>query len=133
MTPYLLDTHILLWWFEDGSRLSKKSRRVIAAATPDHPLIVCDISLWEIATLYELKRIALTIPLQEWLQRATSPPLVQVYAITPAVAAEMASLPSDFHRDPADRIIVATARLIGATLITGDQRIWKSKACSVLR
>lgn len=133
MTTYILDTHILLWWLEDGGRLSVKCKRIISSATADHPLIVCDISLWEIATLFELERISLAIPLQEWLQRATAPPLVRVYPITPAVAAEVASLPADFHRDPADRIIVATTRLIGATLLTGDERIWKSKACNVMR
>ncbi len=128
----LLDTHVLLFWFEDERRLAKKHRKIIASATPEHPLIVCDISLWEIATLYELKRIHLTIPLREWLERATAPPLVQLCPISPAIAAEVTSLPPTFHRDPADRVIVSAARVLGATLLTYDDRIIKSKTCDVL-
>jgi len=129
----ILDTHILLWWFEAESRLPNNYKKVIAAAAPDNPLRVCDISLWEIATLSELGRIELTIPLREWLERATAPPLVQICPISPAIAAEIRSLPSTFPRDPADRIIVSTARVLGASLLTRDDRITRSKVCDVLR
>ena len=61
--------------------------------------------------------------LSEWLERAVAPPLVERCTITPAVAAEVAALPATFHRDPADRILVATARVHGATLLTADERI----------
>ncbi len=128
----LLDTHILLWWFEAQSRLPRSHKRVIAAASPDNPLHVCDISLWEIATLYELGRIQLAIPLREWLERATAPPLVQICPISPAIASEITSLPSTFHLDPADRIIVSTARVLGASLLTRDDRMIKSKVCDVV-
>ena len=86
-------------------------------------MLVSDISLWELATLYDLGRIRITPPLREWLEKAVAPPLVQRQDISPAVAAESASLPDTFHRDPADRIIVATARVLGATLLTRDSRI----------
>lgn len=119
----LLDTHILLWWHGDRDRLSRDQRNVIAAANPEAPLQVSDISLWEVATLHSLGRIHLTIPLREWLEKAAAPPLVRRHGISPAVAAELASLPDSFHRDPADRILVATARIIGATLLTQDHRI----------
>ena len=119
----LLDTHVLLWWHGDRDRLSHDQRKVIAAANAEMPLQVSDISLWEIATLHSLGRIRLTIPLREWLEKAVAPPLVRRRKISPAVAAELASLPESFHRDPADRILVATARTIGATLPTRDRRI----------
>ncbi|MBI4604793.1 MAG: type II toxin-antitoxin system VapC family toxin [Planctomycetes bacterium] len=126
MTP-LLDTHVLVWWLEGSDRLSRDHRRILKGASPERPLLISEISLWEVATLNELGRIALTLPLREWLERAAAPPLVQRCGITPAVAAEVASLPASFHRDPADRIIVATARVLGATLLTCDRRILQAK------
>lgn len=119
----LLDTHVLLWWVNGDPRLSSEQLRILEQAGEDSPLWVSDISLWEIATLASLKRIELEVPLRDWLERATAAPLVQRLPISPAVAAEVASLPPDFHRDPADRIIVASARVVGATLLTQDQRI----------
>ncbi len=129
----LLDTHILLWWFEDKNRLPKSHNRVIQGVTPDNPLLVSDISLWEVATLFELGRIRLRIPLQEWLQMAVAPPLVELCLISPAIAAEVSKLPSTFHRDPADRIIASTAIALGATLLTCDERILQGNVCSILK
>ena len=91
-----------------------------------------NITLWEIATLYSLDRIDLRLPLRDWLERATAPPLVRRFGISPAVASEVAALPDSFHRDPADRIIVATARILGATLLTQDQRIRRAKLVDTL-
>jgi len=119
----LLDTHIFLWWFSEAPRLSPKQKAVLKGASEAEPVWVSDITLWEIATLISLQRIQLDLPLREWLERATASPLVQRQAITPAIAAEVAALPDSFHRDPADRIIVASARVLGATLLTQDSRI----------
>ena len=119
----LLDTHVLLWWLDDRDRLSPAQQEVVASASPESPLLVSDITLWEVATLHGLGRIRFTVPLREWLEKATAPPLVRRHGISPAVAAEVASLPDSFHRDPADRILVATARVLGATLLTQDRRI----------
>ena len=120
---YLLDTHILLYWLEGGKRLSRQQKRIIDRANPERPLLVSDITLWEIATLYELGRIRLELPLRDWLEAAVAPPLVERAGISPAIAAETAVLPPTFHRDPADRILVATARVLGACLLTVDDRI----------
>ena len=128
----LLDTHILLWWHGDRGRLSREQQDVIAAAGEDSPLEVSDISLWEVAMLYNLGRIRLTIPLREWLDKAVAAPLVRRHGISPAVAAELASLPDSFHRDPADRILVATARVLGATLLTRDSRIAEAELVDTL-
>ena len=132
MTKVLLDTHILLWWHGDRGRLSRAQQDVIAAASANSPLEVSDISLWEVATLYSLGRIRLTIPLREWLAKAVAAPLVRRHGISPAVAAELASLPESFHRDPADRILVATARVLGATLLTQDNRITEAELVETL-
>lgn len=119
----LLDTHVLLWWLNDDVRLSSAQQAVLASKDPGNPFLVSDISLWEIATLHSLGRIRLAIPLRNWLEKAAAPPLVRRIGISPTIAAELANLPDSFHRDPADRILVATARTLDATLLTQDRRI----------
>lgn len=128
----LLDTHVLLWWLNGDPRLSTAQRQVLEAAGEEEPLWLSDITLWEIATLVSLGRIGLDLPLRDWLERATAPPLVQCLPITPAIAAEVAALPSTFHRDPADRIIVASARVLGAVLLTQDRRIIDAEVVQTL-
>ena len=128
----LLDTHVLLQWISGTASLPRAHRTVIEAATPERPLWVSDITLWEVATLHSLARIELDLPLRDWLERAAAPPLVQRAHITPAVAAEVAALPDAFHRDPGDRIIVATARTLGATLLSRDERIRRSGVVTVI-
>ena len=119
----LLDTHVLLWWLNDRDRLSSAQREIVSEVDSKSPLLVSDITLWEVAMLHSLGRIRLLIPLREWLDKAAAPPLVQRYGISPAIAAEVAALPASFHIDPADRILVATARVLGVTLLTQDRRI----------
>ena len=128
----LLDTHALIWWVSGDKRLPRSHKRVIKAASAERPLLVAQISLWEIAMLVTFDRIRLDRPLRDWLEAATAPPLVETVGITPAVAAEVAALPSTFHGDPADRLIVATARVMGATLLTVDGRIVDAKLVPTL-
>lgn len=129
----LLDTHILVWWLLDPKRLSAAQREIVGTAGAASPLIVSEISILEIATLYSLDRIELTLPLRNWLEKAVAPPLVRRQGISPAIAAEVAALPNWFHRDPADRTIVATARTLGATLLTQDRQIVESGLVPTLR
>ena len=75
------------------------------------------------ATLHRRGRIQLTMPLRAWLDKAVVPPLVRRHGISPAIAAELVTLPDSFHRDPADRILVATALVFGAPLMTQDRKI----------
>ena len=128
----LLDTHILIWWLNDSNRLSPAQREVIASASANSPLLVSDISIWEVATLHSLSRIQLTIPLRAWLDKAVAPPLVRRQGISPAIASEVAALPDSFHRDPVDRILVATARVLGLTLLTQDRKIINSALADTL-
>jgi PIN domain nuclease of toxin-antitoxin system len=120
---FLLDTHILLFWFSRDSILTTAESRIVNNASEENPLLVSGISLWEIATLHRLGRIALGLPLRDWLERAVAPPLVRLIGISPAIAAAVAALPESFHRDPADRIIVASAQINGAIIVTRDRRI----------
>lgn len=128
----LLDTHVLLWWLDDRDRLSVAQREVVVSADAASPLVVSDITLWEVAMLHCLGRIRLTMPLREWLDKAVAPPLVRRQGISPAIASEVAALPDSFHRDPVDRILVATARVLGLTLLTRDRRIIHSELADTL-
>ncbi|MFN2421701.1 MAG: type II toxin-antitoxin system VapC family toxin [Gemmatimonadota bacterium] len=123
---FLLDTHVLVEWFEESSRLGPRHAALLQSADVGHPLWVSDISLWEVANLVGLGRIEIGIPLRDWLERSTAPPLVRRIGISPVVAAEVAALPDTLHRDPADRIIIACARVLGATVLTRDRRIIES-------
>ena len=127
VTTYLLDTHVLLWWTLAPEKLSRSQREVLKRRRGEGPFRVASISLWEIATLYSLGRIKLDIDLEEFLAQATEPPLVEAIDVTPAIAAEVARLPDSFHRDPADRLIVATARVLDCALLTNDSRIIRAR------
>jgi PIN domain nuclease of toxin-antitoxin system len=129
---YLLDTHILIWWFQKSPRLTSEQESVLASARDGQPLLVSNITLWEISMLASLGRLKIDLPLREWLAMATAAPLVERSEITPAIAAEVAALPDTFHRDPADRIIVSTARVLEATLLTADSMIRESKLVKTL-
>jgi PIN domain nuclease of toxin-antitoxin system len=128
----LLDTHVLIWWLEGRGRLSRKQQRVVARATAGDAVGVSDITLWEVALAYELGRVKLRMPLLQWLEAAVSPPAIERVGISPAVAAEVATFPATFHRDPADRILVATARVLALPLVTSDQRIVDSGLCETI-
>ncbi|GDX79660.1 twitching motility protein PilT [Deltaproteobacteria bacterium] len=120
---FVADTHVLVWWLSEPERLPPAIAAALATVSAAAPLAVPDIVLWEIATLVSLGRLTPALPLEEWLTLATSPPLVTSIAISPAIAAEVAALPDTFHRDPGDRIIVATARVLNLPLLTIDRRI----------
>jgi PIN domain nuclease of toxin-antitoxin system len=122
----LLDTHILVRWVSHPDGLSPAQRHAVGLASDVQPLLVASISLWEVATLVSLGRLCLDRPLREWLEQAVAPPLVRVVELSPSIAAEVAALPDSFHRDPADRIIVASARVHAAALLTNDRRIRES-------
>jgi PIN domain nuclease of toxin-antitoxin system len=129
----LLDTHVWWWWITGEPGLSTAQKRLLAKVGPDAPAQISDISLWEVATLASLGRLSVSLPLRDWLEAAAAPPLVQRHPISPAVASEVAALPDAFHRDPADRIIVATARVHDATLLTRDRRIVDAKLVPTVR
>jgi PIN domain nuclease of toxin-antitoxin system len=118
----VLDTHIWVWWVHGGEQLTQAQREVVTANETD--LIgVSAISCWEIAKLVEYGRLELPCSLEEWFEQALSYPGVQLLALTPEIAIESTRLPGEFHRDPADQMIVATARLYGCPLVTSDDKI----------
>jgi PIN domain nuclease of toxin-antitoxin system len=129
-TLILLDTHAVLWSMADAARLSVKARHAIEEARREEPVYVASITLLEIARLTVAKRIVTPATLDALLSSIETD--FTVLPITAAVAAATTRFPASYPRDPADRIIGATALVHGATLITADERIRKAKAVRTL-
>lgn len=125
--PPLLDTHVWIWWIHADPRLDKRTRDALDLLPADARPAVCDISLSEVAMLVTVGRITLPEPLDVWLVAAADPRTVQVLPVTPAIAAEVARLPDAFQRDPADRLIVATSRVLHYPLVTFDRAITRAR------
>ena len=117
----LLDTHVWLWSQEHPERLGRRAGKLLVAA--GHLNHVCAISTLEVARLIAAGHIVLSMPLQAWVQQALGELAAQTLAVTHEIAVEAYSLPGRFHKDPADRILVAAARLHGCTFVTADDRI----------
>lgn len=118
----LLDTHIWVWWVHRDEHLPARLRTFIErheSAT----LGVSAISCWEVAKLVERGRLRLPMPTGDWLHAALTYPGVRLLDLTPDICVHSCSLPGDFHADPADQIIVATARHHRVGLVTLDARI----------
>ncbi len=118
----VLDTHIWIWWVHGDKQLTETQTQVIEANESDG-IGVSAISCWEIAKLVERQRLELPCSLGEWFEQALSYPGVRLLELTPEIAIESTQLPGEFHRDPADQIIVATARIHNCSLVTSDGRI----------
>lgn len=116
----VLDTHVWIWWVEDHPRLRREIRDQIDAETD---VRICAISLLEIATAVSLNRLVLEPSVDRWLDVAQSPPSLRVEPLSSAICVESTRLPGELHRDPADRLIVALARKLGAPLCTADRKL----------
>ena len=122
--PLLLDTHYWLWLeFAIVERFTDSVRKAVKEAASAGQLFVSVISVWELAMLESKGRIQLHVPCEEWVRRALAMPGLSVASLTPEIAIDSTRLPGDFHGDPADRILVATARRMDARLLTRDRRL----------
>ena len=116
-----LDTHVWVWTQEEPERLGPRAKRLVLGA--EHENGVSPMSTLEIARLVATGEIALSIALAEWITRSMADLGAHTIAVSHEVAMEAYALPGTFHRDPADRVLVATARKDGLTLVTADDRI----------
>lgn len=119
----LLDTQVLLWWLHDPDHLSKPARSAVTRAERENAIRVSAISVWEIALKNQIGKLALPMEVNAWFERARAYPGMTIEPMDPLDAISSTQLPGDFHKDPADRIIVATARRYGAPLVTSDVKI----------
>jgi PIN domain nuclease of toxin-antitoxin system len=120
---YLMDTHVWIWWHTAPEKLSSKVSDVIAGLGTNDQLLLSAISIWEVAKLVEKNKIRLSVGMDQWVAQALDMHQFQFLPLSPEIAIESTRLPPPFHQDPADQIIVASARLFDATLLTVDQLI----------
>ena len=119
----VLDTHVWLWWLHDPDQLSKAAAELIQKEKQLQGLIVSVISVWEVAVKVQIGKLVLPLDIGTWFSAAQSYPGLTIKPLQPDVTIESTRLPGDFHKDPADRIIVALARRYGLHLVTCDSKL----------
>jgi PIN domain nuclease of toxin-antitoxin system len=119
----VLDTCAWIWLCADPKRLSRGALEAVRRARTDAGLIVSMFSAWEVAKLVQRGKLAFSIPCREWIAEAIRADGIRMHPLTPEICVESTELPGSFHGDPADQIIVATARVLGCAVVTSDRRI----------
>ena len=120
----LLDTHAWIWWVAEPDRLPGPARHAIAGSLEaGEPVRVSAISVWEVAMLVARQRLELTLEVEEWIGRSEAAPEIVFVPVDNRIALSAVGLEDFAHRDPADRIMVATAGVLGATVVTADARM----------
>lgn len=120
--PFLLDTHTLIWFFENSDELSSTIKQRIEEAAIRDSVLISAISIWEIAQLESKKRIQIELGIEEYVKGVVEAPGISLVPVTPNICILGANL-QNFHKDPSDRIIVATSLILNAKLVTRDKRI----------
>ncbi len=119
----VLDTHTLVWWVTGDEALSKKAKSAIDRELDGGQIIVSAISAWEIAMLVQRERLVLSMDVASWLATVAKIDAVHFMPLDVEIAVKSVDLPGNFHKDPADRMIVATARKLAAPLVSKDEKI----------
>ena len=120
----MLDTHTILWWVNgDHAKLSTSAAEAIAAEYREGVMLVSSITAWEIAHLVNRGRIALASDIGAWLAVLEAVPTIAFVPVDNEIGVKSVELPGVFHKDPADRIIVATARKYAVPIVTADVKI----------
>ncbi len=119
----VLDTHVWIWWISNPEYLSDKAREAIDLAVADDMLYLSSMSAWETAMLVKRGRLHLTLDISAWVAGSEALAFLHFVPVSNGIAIKSVYLPGIFHDDPADRIIVATALTIGASLVTKDEKI----------
>jgi PIN domain nuclease of toxin-antitoxin system len=120
----VIDTHVLLWWVSDDKSLSINAASAIKNTLDSgSKVIISCISAWEISMLIEKERLVLTMDIESWFDQIAQIEGIRFVPIDNEIAIKSTMLPGEFHKDPADRMIVATARKLAIPLITADEKI----------
>jgi len=126
------DTHVIIWDALKPELLSAKAKKAILEANQQDGIIFCEISLWEIATLMGKDRLSVDVGYQEFIRLVSNSNRYVFKGITPEIAELSTQLFSDTNKDPADRIISATAVIENAKLVTSDKALRRSKEISTI-
>jgi PIN domain nuclease of toxin-antitoxin system len=119
--PLVLDTHVWLWTVQgDRTHLSSAAIREVEEASRAGEILISAISVWEVAMLEAKGRLSLSRPVDDWVRAALRAPGTRLLDLSPEIAVESTRLPGSVHGDPADRILVASARVTGGRLATRD-------------
>lgn len=119
----VLDTHALVWWVNGDDSLSKKAKAAISSELEGGQIVVSAISAWEIAMLVKQEKLVLSMDVASWLATVAEIEVVRFMAVDVEISVKSVELPGEFHKDPADRMIVTTARKLAAPLVTKDEKI----------
>ncbi len=119
----LLDTHVWLWWISNPERLADAAAQAIETAVKENGIVISSISTWEIALLVEKGRLELSVAVRDWVRKTEGLPFVRFVPLDNTIGLRSVLLPGEFHADPADRIIAATALTMGIPLVTKDDKI----------
>jgi len=120
---YLLDTHTWIWWNMNPQKLSQKVKELISNAEIYDEILLSAISPWEFCKLLEKKRVGISCDPEDWINTALDMPKLRLIPLSPVLSFRSTVLPQPFHNDPADQIIIATAREENATILTKDEKI----------
>ncbi len=121
----VLDTHTWIWFISNPELLSKRAEKSADTAMNAKEIFISSISAWEIALLVEKGRLKLTMDVTDWISQSERLPFFRFIPVDNSIALKAVNLPQPLHSDPADRIIIATAKAIGAPLVTKDEKILK--------
>lgn len=132
MKKYLLDTHTWIWWHSAPEKLSSRVKKILKNPDNYDEILISAISVWELCKLVEKGRLNITCDLEEWIAVSMDMINLRLIQLLPLISIKSTTLPGEFHEDPADQIIVATAREEGAILITKDKRISDYKHVNTL-
>ena len=119
----MLDTHTWIWWHMRPQNLSERVTSLIGDASKYSELLLSAISPWEFSKLLEKGRLGISCNPEDWIDLALDMPKLRLIPLSPIIAYRSTILPQPFHSDPADQIIVATAREENATILTKDETI----------
>ena len=119
----LLDTHVFVWLLQNSARISGAVYQDIETAADSDELFVSAITPWELAMLVSKGRLGLNRDVGDWLTAALGLPGIHLEPLSPAIAVASTRLPWDALPDPADRILLATARHLDATLLSADRQM----------
>ncbi len=129
----VLDTHVWIWWLLGQPALPGRERDALDALARDEPPLLPAVSMWEAQMLHAKGRLELQPPFERWLREATQPLVVQIAPLSADVVVAVDQLPASFHGDPADRLIVATAKAMNLPLATHDKGIRRSRTVQLWR